>query len=1299
MAKQIKRSDLAEEDIYKGIRESAEKTIQVITKINDEFKMTAVVLKDSISGAKFDSSKGINDFNKAVEKSSKLAQQTIKNEQELQKARELRAKADERLEKLAQSKLRTDEQAVKTAETLAKSEQRKAKETEKAAKAAENEANAYKQLEKNTRELKNESKRLAAEMLKLESAGEKNTKEFRQLAREYKSVTAAAQQGDQALKKIDGTVGDNFRNVGNYTGAISKLKSGLSQLGVAFGIGASVNKIATVLKDFDEGAADIAKTTGLTTEKTKELSQELLKFDTKTSVTELQGLAAAAGSLNVEGEQNIIGFVESADKAFVALGDDLGGTSQEIATSIGKIAGVFGDEAKFGIGEAINKVGSSINELAGKSKAAAAPILDFTQRMAGLGNLISSADANALGAFFDEGGQSVEVASSTLNTLLPKMAQNYKDFAKTAGMSAEEFKKLAEESPVEALKAVAKGAKNSEKGLFNLSKTVESFGVDSARATSIVGFLANNTDRLTELQKISNDAFKEGTSLTNEFNTKNNTLSASYDKLINAVDEWIISMDSATGVSGFIADAMVFLAENIGTILTVVTKAALAWGVYKTMILGIKAKNAILNFSLKDTIKSMKEIFANTKKMGEGAKEAGKNIGDAGKSMKAVPWIAIIGMVIELAMALYDVATGADKAAASVDAYNKLKITATNENKKFVQGISDEIEANSKLLELAVARGEMKQSEANKERKAFLQSKQFFKEVSDFETRQSKTVYFNIFGKIQDQVEEVNRNIKLTEANIRSLKAEGEFKNRLKIGKEEGRIKALKESRGVLWEYNRELKNELHNLTVLEEQEKNNNSTGNENSKLTDKKKESVKALNTELSKQNEYLSKQTELLNDISLINQDTKVRDVQTEIDTLFANELKKARETGQLDVDQLEELIDLKYQIKSNSIDMEQAYEIESIKEKYRIEGELALKALQDERDRLLAQEGLTTEAKAKIIKNYDDAKIKIDEDNLQRNADMELEILKIKMESSNKQLDLENEKKEEINTINNELIQGQIEYSDKQAEISKAANAKAAEDLKNHYDRMNEVVKMAADYFIKKSEEKIAQLEKEISAAEKTYDAYQQMAINGNIDAKESLAEQQKIINEANQRKAEEQKRIERIKLAESVYSGYTANVEKGEKNPLAKTITDITLLRQFVASLPGFYEGTDTTVTNALGAPLLPGRDGHVIRVDGDEKILNPGLSKMTGNMTTSEIARVSQDYLTGKLIRSGDTAVQIGSPWINYAMIEKMDEMTNAIKNMPENSYELGQVTQESFMLLQRKSKGKDIIYNRYKVK
>ena len=156
MAK-IRANELFEkEDIFQGIRESAEKTMVTLDKIDDEFKKIGATLKNDISKAKFGGAKELKEFMQMVEKANNLQRDTIKLEKE-------KAIAEQQSEKLKQQKIRTQ-----TAEN--RQQERINKQKQKAVKLAKDEKDAYKQLVKATRDLKNESKTVGSEMLSLEAS-------------------------------------------------------------------------------------------------------------------------------------------------------------------------------------------------------------------------------------------------------------------------------------------------------------------------------------------------------------------------------------------------------------------------------------------------------------------------------------------------------------------------------------------------------------------------------------------------------------------------------------------------------------------------------------------------------------------------------------------------------------------------------------------------------------------------------------------------------------------------------------------------------------------------------------------------------------------------------------------------------------------------------------------------------------------------------------------------------------------------------------------------------------------------
>lgn len=63
--------------------------------------------------------------------------------------------------------------------------------------------------------------------------------------------------------------------------------------------------------------------------------------------------------------------------------------------------------------------------------------------------------------------------------------------------------------------------------------------LNGVRATTILGTLADNTATLRAQQKLANEAFREGTSLTDEFNIKNNNTAAQAEKQKKLRDELI----------------------------------------------------------------------------------------------------------------------------------------------------------------------------------------------------------------------------------------------------------------------------------------------------------------------------------------------------------------------------------------------------------------------------------------------------------------------------------------------------------------------------------------------------------------------------------------------------------------------------------------------------------------------------------------------------------------------------------------------------------------------------------------
>ena len=272
----------------------------------------------------------------------------------------------------------------------------------------------------------------------------------------------------------------------------------------------------------------------------------------------------------------------------------------------------------------------------------------------------------------------------------------------------------------------------------------------------------------------------------------------------------------------------------------------------------------------------------------------------------------------------------------------------------------------------------------------------------------------------------------------------------------------------------------------------------------------------------------------------------------------------------------------------------------------------------------------------------------------------------------------EKQAELDIIN--LGNGKIEGAEKAS-------------LEKRLKTQEEFIKMTTDFFIKNSEEKIAQMDIEIAKAQSQYSILQQLAANGNINAQESLAEQQRIINEANARKEKELKRQQRIKLAESVYSTYNSKVAGGSEHPLMDTIKDTMLLQQFIASLPTFFDGTEDTGKNGNG---IDGKGGFHAVLHPNERVIPKSLNEQIGGLSNEALAKMASEYQNGKIIRSNS---QIGSAFDTAILVGKLDELTSAIKQKPETNIGIGEITQSVMEIVKSTKQGNTTTYNRYKVR
>lgn len=361
----------------------------------------------------------------------------------------------------------------------------------------------------------------------------------------WKNLNRTLQQSKTRLKELT----DQSKAVHYTTCELSdKLsKYVVSVYGAVGAIQNAFNKFTGARDSFlayDEALTDAMKTTNLTKDEILDLSDSLKQIDTKTPQNELLALVRAGGKLGITGQEDLLGFVRAADKINVALSEDLGGNAEAAITAIGKMTDIFSLTDEYGIEQAMLKVGSAINELGMASTANEGYIVDFSKRLAGIApNADISIDKIlGLAATLDKYGQQSETSSTAIGQTIMAMFKRTETFAQIAGIPMEEFSELLKTDVNEALLKVLEGMQRGEGGLASVTAAMEEMHLNGQRAATVLGSLSKHTDELRSQQEIANKAFSAGTSLTDEFSVKNNSLTAELEKQKKAILENVVSI-------------------------------------------------------------------------------------------------------------------------------------------------------------------------------------------------------------------------------------------------------------------------------------------------------------------------------------------------------------------------------------------------------------------------------------------------------------------------------------------------------------------------------------------------------------------------------------------------------------------------------------------------------------------------------------------------------------------------------------------------------------------------------------
>jgi TP901 family phage tail tape measure protein len=294
--------------------------------------------------------------------------------------------------------------------------------------------------------------------------------------------------------------------------------------------------------------ANVQKTAGAATD-VAALGDSLLQLSTIPGMPakeDLASIAEMAGSLGVDGTQNVETFTEAVAHATSAFG---GLTAGETATQLAKMENVFGIDVSQteNLASAIDWVGNNLAATEAETMAA-------MQKMSGLGAMygMTASEAAGFGGSLIALGMDADSAGTLTSSLMTKITDPamWGKAGELVGMTAEEFGSLATTDVDSALLDIASALEQIEDPMERASAIADlKLGTEAAKPLlKMVG----HTEEIRANMEGAGEAFEEGVGAMTTFNAKAETSSA----LITAIGHQVGVI--AVGFGSSIRDSETF---------------------------------------------------------------------------------------------------------------------------------------------------------------------------------------------------------------------------------------------------------------------------------------------------------------------------------------------------------------------------------------------------------------------------------------------------------------------------------------------------------------------------------------------------------------------------------------------------------------------------------------------------------------------------------------------------------------------------------------------------------------------
>ena len=1203
MAKKIREQDIFQGDIFANSKKSAESYITSLNALQGELKEMLSINKQLLT----QSSKELK-TTEQLQKKTQAIQNITKANKGLNDVEVQKLKTEQELEKLAQQRERTEQQRQKTRVQTRKEEERLAKIKAKNLKLAKQENSTYAMQSKKLNELRKRYKDLAIQ-------NKQNTTEGKKLLK-------TIQQLDTRLKKVDKSVGQSQRNVGNYTSAWGKLGMRLKSVASAFGLIGGVMGAVSVIKsafnvvvNFDSAIANLGAITNATDEDLNALTENAKKLGetTKFTATEVAGLSVELAKLGFTTDE-ILASTDSILALASATGTDLANASFIAGSTLRafNLEANEMDRVASVLGVATTK--SALNmEFLGTAMSKVAPV------SSALGFSIEDTTA-LLGTLANAGFDASTSATATRNILL-NLADSSGDLAKALGRPIKNVDDL-----VPAL------AELEAKGI-DVATALE---LTDKRSVSAFKTFLNNTDTITDLRDSITDVNKELAEMSEK---QLDTISGQLALLNSKWQGMILGASESGGAVEKLKNNIKFLTTNLETILRVIGSLIKALIVFKTTQIAINLVTKIsttlqrlYRFAVAKTTTAQKLATIQTKLFNT--------------ALKSNPLGLIISLLTTAIALLWDYSDATNEVTESVDRLSKAFENLKTEQNKYFKNQDFEQQKSLALIDLEIAQA--KKRGASQKELSNLNLKRL-KTEQQANSRKEFVAYDELL-KMQTLRDEAQKSL---DKDLRSL----------------GTYKKLEDDQNIKFYTNRVASSQLtlDNANLeLEAQQKLLKDLKNEGELL--KINEKTTKVGFEISKKGNKASKKS--LRDINIFE---KERNKLLKERRTINEELRKAELDAEINLidKKIEEELRLRNEqakdfdfVEQKGIDTLENYQV-LLDQKQQLEN----KQIAESTEFAIKQEEKNQELFLQTIKKaVDEKKLTQQQANdliLESEKNLQLEIDLLRNKENEKYKVVQDEKVQTYKDANQEIIDTSNETIEQQESENDKILKTDKDILSRRLTAYREFTNQIIQLIDKQTDKKIDAINKELSESEKREDELRQLAIKGTATANQSLASEQKRQAELERQKAELEKKKLRRQAILSGLDLLSSKLENDEPDAVTSTIRDITSLIGILSTLPAFAEGTD--FVDRGNAPK--GKDKIIARIDEGERIMTKDQNKKIGGISNEQLTNIAQSYKSGSFNDVNyiqPKAKELNQPYQSNKMIlDKFDSLQKTIEQKP----------------------------------